>query len=224
MKEYPKFDLIINVKRGGEILANARYHQPFITVYAAETIEGMVEEFDSIKEECLLETGEIDWKLFAIKLLEWTDANLSDQARNHAVQLWSDEIFNAYDSGDIGVIEFEEDGMKQNEAGCVYATADIDIEKETVDFSGAIYEVDEEEEWNQATIDMPEADRDEMSEEEVDEIIKNWRDDLEEIGDDIGDIDITDISFEEWERFYERIAQECGVYFLIDGDLMAMYG
>ena len=222
MEEFKKFDLIINAKRGEKILANVRHHQPFITAYAAHVINDMICEFDSVKEECLLETGEIDWKLFAIKLLEWTDAYLSDQARNHAVQLWSDEIFHTHGFGIQGVIEFEEDGMKQNKAG-VYITADIDIEKETVDFSETVYEVDEEEKWYRATIDIPEADMDEMSEEEVDDIIKDWRDNLEEICDYRGHIDISEISFEEWERFFIKITEECDVYFLADGDLVAMY-
>ena len=222
MKEYKKFDLIINVKRGSETIANARYKRPFITIFAADMIDSMIEEFDSVKEECLLETGEIDWKLFAIHLLEWADANLSEQARNHAVQLWDDEEFNTHNSEDRGVIEFEEDGMKQNKAG-VYITADIDIEKETVDFSETVYEVDEEEKWYRATIDIPEADMDEMSEEEVDDIIKDWRDNLEEICDYRGHIDISEISFEEWERFFIKITEECDVYFLADGDLVAMY-
>lgn len=211
-------NLVINIKRNDEIIANAIYKQLGIAYYAANLFDEVISCFDEIKENYLLDRDETeitDWKLFAISLLEYMDACLSDNAKEAAVRRWGDGEFG---SSGHGKIEFETDGIKQNSEE-FSVVVEMDIEAETVSFDGAIYVVDEEEAWYMATIDNPDIDEDEISDEDVADIIKEW---CESLGEFNGDIN--EISFYEWENFFTMVDWCCGDgYFCMDKEIYRFY-
>lgn len=198
------YELVVNIKKGEAILANAVYHDHYIASRAMEITSYILGQYDRVKASSLPEKWEIDWKLLAIRFLEIAHAHLSDSAQKHAVQLWNDEEFHSESNG---TIEFEEEGIQKNRKRCS-PELDIDIENEMINFD-LIFELDEDYQWDLATIDMPELDADELSEEEVDEILENWRDTLEVI-----ECDFNEIPFDEWGDVYGLLSESCPEQFI----------
>lgn len=213
MEENTIYKLVVNIKKGEAILANAVYYDHFIASRAMTITSLILDDYGDAKENGLSEKGEIDWKLLAIRFLEGACAHLSDSVQKHAIQLWNDEEFYSETNG---TIEFEEERIQQNREGCS-SEVDIDIENEMINFD-LIFELDEEEQWYWATIDTPELDKNELSEEEVDEILENWRDTL-----DVIECDFNEIPFDDWQDVYWLLAESCPDRFIYGDHVFGIY-
>lgn len=213
MEENTIYKLVVNIRKGEAILANAVYYDHFIASKAMGITSFILEDYDRVKENDLSKKRESDWKLLAIRFLEGADAHLSDSVQKHAIQLWNDEEFYSESNG---TIEFEEERIQKNREG-FSSEVDIDIENEMINFD-LIFELDEEEQWYWATIDMPELDEDELSEEEVDEILENWRDTL-----DVIECDFNEIPFDDWDDVYGVLSESCPDRFIYGNYVFGIY-
>ena len=170
--------LVIEIKEGDTVLANAYYHWSGYTETSLNLLNEVMNKgiFDNIP----IKFSKGDEQLYAIKLLETTGAKILEEDLKIATLKFPMNEFETSNNKTDGLIAFSEKNINKN-MDSAEAIISIDLKSRTIDIGG-IYNY-----------------------ENLDELQEMANEDEEDLNIAIIDFNITEISFEDFKNRFEDI-------------------